>query len=1223
MASTVAEPVKSTTRLPAENLTSEAMVERIRGVVRSNAAQWKRLILLEAAGLAVAVPLGYLWLVFLLDQQLHLPTWGRWLASLGFVSLVAWGTILLVGRWRRLFLTEDQVALAIERRTSGRVQNRLINAVQLARDEQPDHAEFTRAVVEENYQQLQQIALEHAARARPAYIRAGIAAALILLGVGYWLWQPDLFGNSASRIFLPFANIRPIYRTELTVEPGNIQGMGDLAIRIRIEGERPRTLTILKNLKGSRSSESIPVEGKDTIKHVFKDVQQSFTYAVHGGDFTSPFYRVDVPALATLTSVRVRYQYPAYTRLPDKTQESTGGDLEALAGTRAKVTFVFETPPESVSLLLHRPGKGKDNRTERQALAASSAGEFSTEIVMKDVLGYQLEVKQAERPAQAGAWYTVRILADQEPRLELSGIDRQTETAVDAVLPIQVHASDDFGLEEVGLFVRRPGKTKEDAWQPLKTWKVKDQIELREKFDLSLSSLGVAEGEKVELVLQARDNDPSRAGRWTTGPGATLVLGGEGAILQIIYEQILRSEAELHAVMKFQQASLGSATEWLKKLNDAAINWEDAKNLATLTAAMKDQAEAQEKVRGQASAAARTMVAAAGTLKLSIGMLADTEMIRAIRILEAVAGRDNAQARRAALADARLTQDRIVRSLEEIIANYRQFRHDWELTNMIPFTKMLADRQAGLRDLSTRMTSSEQPALRQSTSRRQQKLIELAGLTSRAFAGLADRHEEKEAILGQAFRVASSGLKAAELTGAMEQAASAIDAGKWTDAIPKQILATEKLNAIHDALRKAQVEAARQALAALQDKAKSDLLAKQEIETLMAGNSDTWLNLPDKLKMEEIIRMREQTQDKSGSSIDKNGVENYLFPDSLRSILNPKDGGTRQDPNTLKLAKSPSGEMSFPKQSDRKGNRVTPPLQEKFEDLVGKLLDEVEENKKKFETYNINAAFNINEPGDIGKQAGDLNSTAASAATGNMKPPSGNFGGATRTGRQGARAHGMTVGDESINRRGRDKVQEGQEKVGDQAGVMREKKSEDPQNDTSTGIGGKLVDSEETKFSTADAGKWTDDMVKRMGKVQKKNFIVERQDGRFDPKTAEMLRDMTSQQEQIIERIKSVKKELKNLYLPTEHLDELLEQLKANLDRLKDRPGPEVFRLQEEALDKLRGAIMVFQPPFAGFQLSLPREQSVRGRVLDEPTRPTLPGYEDAVQQYYNRLTGR
>src|SRR5205807_3727716 len=130
---------------------------------------------------------------------------------------------------------------------------------------------------------------------------------------------------------------------------------------------------------------------------------------------------------------------------------------------------------------------------------------------------------------------------------------------------------------------------------------------------------------------------------------------------------------------------------------------------------------------------------------------------------------------------------------------------------------------------------------------------------------------------------------------------------------------------------------------------------------------------------------------------------------------------------------------SFPAQSDREGNTVKPHVQEEFEDLVGKLIEEADEMQEKYESYNLNAAFNINEPGEVGKQAGDLNSTAAAAATGNKKPPTVNVGGASRSGRRGARAHGLVVGNESINRRGRDKVQEGQEKVGDQAGTIREK----------------------------------------------------------------------------------------------------------------------------------------------------------------------------------------
>ena len=276
--------------------------------------------------------------------------------------------------------------------------------------------------------------------------------------------------------------------------------------------------------------------------------------------------------------------------------------------------------------------------------------------------------------------------------------------------------------------------------------------------------------------------------------------------------------------------------------------------------------------------------------------------------------------------------------------------------------------------------------------------------------------------------------------------------------------------------------------------------------------------------------------------------------------------------------------------------------------------------KENYETYNLNAAFNINEKGDVGKQGGDLNSTAASAATGNQKPPTTNVGGASRVGRQGARAHGVAVGNESINRRGRDKVQEGQDRVPDQKDTVKETKSNDPQNDTSTGIGGRKVESDDAKFSLSDVGEWTDDMINRMDKPQAKNSIVERQGGKLDASVAELMRDMNSKQEQIIERLKTIRKDLKNLYLPTEHLDQLIDQMQANLHSLNDRPTSDIFRLQKQTLERVRGVLQVFHQAHSGFQASLPREQRVRGNVLDDPARSVPPGYEDAVKTYYQRL---
>ena len=75
-----------------------------------------------------------------------------------------------------------------------------------------------------------------------------------------------------------------------------------------------------------------------------------------------------------------------------------------------------------------------------------------------------------------------------------------------------------------------------------------------------------------------------------------------------------------------------------------------------LTAATAELAKGQEQLRQTASRAARDMPVQSGNLRVSAGMLADTEMIRAIRILESVPYRDGPQAKRGALADGYASQ---------------------------------------------------------------------------------------------------------------------------------------------------------------------------------------------------------------------------------------------------------------------------------------------------------------------------------------------------------------------------------------------------------------------------------------------------------------------------------------------------------------------------------------------------------------------------------------
>ncbi len=1216
------------------------LLRELQQLVQRNTRRWKRLLALEMLAVLVAAPLAYLWVVFSLDILVHLPRWGRVATSaLFFAVLVVLGRWLWQ-RWQEVRLTEDQVALVIEQRTPG-ARNQLINSLQISREAGSGAGDYGPAVLRENYASLQALHLQQAAKLRPALIRLSVAGLMVGIGVGFYVFKQQHFTNAASRIFQPFAQIAPLYRTLLAVEPGDVQAApgSTVRVRVRITGEHPARLAVRQVIGETSTVVQVPVPpGATAVDYTFPNLQRSLTYAVTGGDFTTPVHTIEVPLPPQVNLVRATLQLPDYTRLAPQKIETSGGDLEALHGTRAALTFVLDQPADEAVLLLEGGlVKGATNAAPRQlALRRLSPTEFSGELTFADVAAYQVRVQRGKQAPGPSLRYGLRVLPDQPPQLAVSGLDKQTEVQLGSVLPLKLTASDDYGLSEVGLFARKmttaaaPAKgatnapTADAEWHAVTGWPQPNlSREFKSDFSLAIAALGAVEGERVEVALRARDADPAKAGAWTTGESYTLLIGGEGTIFQVLYEQILQSEADLKQLITRQQQGVALAAGWMQKFDPASgVRWDDTKNLDALANAMRDGATAQEQLRQSAGATARNFVSAVGTLRFSLGMLADTEMIRLTRILESVAKQDTPPAKRAALAEARFTAERTIASLNEMLGQYVAFRQNWELSNMTPFLKMLADRELALRDESAAQAGKPAaPLAAKSAAARQAKVLALAGLAQSALAGVGERVTPVDAPLGQAFTAAAVALDSSGAKTALQQAVAELTRGRWSTAAAAQTKAATALADIHAKLKQAGAEALARAMKELELK-ESQLAAQKALEKMMPGSGDKLVNFrQDLANLSDVVQMRETVATGKPGDKDKERGTQPAIPPDLGSKLATQESSARPDLSTMFLGTRVEKTAKIPGLEGLQPNQITAPLvPDKLEDLVGKLLDEADEMEEKFDTLALNSGLVAVDPGEVSKMGGRLNSNAATATTGNKKPPTANVGGMSGTGRQGARSYGKVAGSESPNMRGRDKVQEGQFEAPDQEGVLKEKKTDDMQKDQSTGIGGKRVESDDTKFSLANKSEWSDKFADRMQKPQAVNHIVERQGKPLDPKVAALLRDLDGDQKQLIQRANALRKELKNLYLPTDHLDDLIAQLNQNLEKLREAPTAETFRTQQELLDRLRSEARVFQRAGTGFQPSLPRHQQVRGRILDEPAGPVLPRYEQVVKEYYRRL---
>lgn len=1217
------------------------MLRELQQLVERNTRRWKLLIALEMLAVLVAAPLAYLWVVFSLDILVHLPRWGRVATSALFFAVLGVLARWLWRRWKEVRLTEDQVALAIEQQSPG-ASNRLINSLQISREAGSGGSDYGPAVLRENYASLQALHLQQAAKLRPAVIRLAVAGLMIAIGVGFYVFKQQHFTNAAARIFQPFAQIAPLYRTLLAVEPGDVQAApgSSVRVRVRITGERPARLAVRQVIGETSTVIQVPVPaGALAVDHTFPNLQRSLTYTVTGGDFTTPVHTIEVPLPPQVNLVRATLHLPDYTRLTPQKIETSGGDLEALHGTRAALTFVLDQPADQAVLLLEGGlSKGETNPAAPRQFELRRLGptEFSGELTFADVAAYQVRVQRGKQAPGPSLRYGLRVLPDQPPQLALSGLDKQTEVQLGSVLPLKLTASDDYGLTEVGLFARKvtaaaaPARgatnasASEASWQAVSQW---PQAALPREFKLdhalAIAALGMVEGEKVEIALRARDADPAKAGAWTTGESSTLLIGGEGTVFQVLYEQILQSEADLKQLITRQQQGVAFAAGWIQKFDPASgVRWDDAKQVAALATAMREGAKTQEELRQTAGATARNFVSAVGTLRFSLGMLADTEMVRLTRILESVATQDTPPAKRAALAEARFTAERTTASLNEMLGQYVAFRQNWELANMTPFLKMLADRELAFRDESIAQAGKPAaPPAARSAAARQAKVLTLAGLAQTALAGVGERVTPVDAPLGQAFTAAAVALDSSGAKSAMQQAVAELTPGRWSAAAAAQTKAATALAEIHAKLKQAGTEALVRAMKELELK-ESQLAAQKALEKMMPGSGvATETFRQDLANISQVVEMRETAAGKkqaANESPDKTAMPPISA--ALAAAMKTVESDARTDVSVLTLGTKAEATKKLSPDNLPPNAMVAPLVPDKIDDLIGKLLDEADEMGEKFDSLSVNSGLISADPGEVGKLAGRMNSSGATSTTGNKKPPTTNIGGMSATGRQGARSYGKVAGSESPNMRGRDKVQEGQFEAPDQEGVLKEKKTDDMQKDQSTGIGGKRVESEDTKFSLSNKGEWQDKFADRMQKPQAVNHIVERQGKPLDPKVAALLRDLDGDQKQLIERANALRKELKNLYLPTDHLDDLIARLNQNLEKLREAPTAETFRTQQELLDRLRSEARVFQRAHTGFQPSLPRNQQVRGRILDEPAGPVLPRYEQVVKEYYRRL---
>ena len=456
-------------------MTGDVLTQRIRQARR----RWQARKTLDLALEVAAVFMAGLVLVCAADNAWALEQGAR--GVLGGV-LLAWLVVGSVGVGLRAALrrpSDDFLAVRWERSVP-RLDNMLINAIQLRRDTRVDSPRLVQALVDRACGVAQDLTpsdvLDREATAR----RGKWLTVLLLVAAVYIALFNPWFVNAAQRCLMPWTDTPHLHDVSLSVRDGNrtiIEGQdAPLAILVKAHGTyQPRRVQINHRTGPSEWQTAYCMANSDGgfLYGELRAVRTPIDYYVKAGHNVSEQYRIDVTPLPRIRSIRLVYDYPDYTKRGRLESTRSGGGVDALVGTRVTVQAEVTKPLRKATLnvlqaikIVERVKVREGGKTvekfvtkekkHSEAIPMTAVGDRQDVVEGQfRIVGngtYQFALVDVDNLSNASpAAYPIRARQDTSPSIHFRLPGRDLSIPAAKTIQTEVQATDDYGLREISL----------------------------------------------------------------------------------------------------------------------------------------------------------------------------------------------------------------------------------------------------------------------------------------------------------------------------------------------------------------------------------------------------------------------------------------------------------------------------------------------------------------------------------------------------------------------------------------------------------------------------------------------------------------------------------------------------------------------------------------------------------------------------------------------------
>ncbi len=545
---------------PVTRTSLEATVEGCRKALRRRVRGGA--LLAGAAGLGLILPLGWLlagargW-----ERGSPLPLL-LWLGG-GLLALVIVRRLLRSGGHR---LDEGPLASEMERNASlpdGSIRARL----ELARGTDARGSSTLARAGEEALLERLPHGVEamtgetHLQVTRTLRMGAMGALAVALVALLLWTLSPDRSRTAWSGLVAPVAVLLPPPLPELVVEPGSLEVPRGEVVEVTIVAEGRREVTLEWESPGARPGEETLVLSEGLASASLPPIEAEVVYRVRAPDgATTPDFTIRPADPLLFGDFLLEVDFPDYTDLPPQRYPHPPGELDLPVGSLLRVSGRMEGRAL-------RGGEGETGAVRlrdsegRVALEMAieadhfegewrptASGELHWEVAGDTPAGARLP-----QPLQ------IHLVEDQPPMVALETEGGTRTLPGDLRLPLEIVATDDWGLDwvELEVVLESPEGVRDEPIRDRTPTENRREVALRPVVDLSGWSL---EAGSV-LELRARAADRGRGPGVTESPPIRLHLPDAGSLREGAREGIQRAEEELAEIADRARSAAESVRE--------------------------------------------------------------------------------------------------------------------------------------------------------------------------------------------------------------------------------------------------------------------------------------------------------------------------------------------------------------------------------------------------------------------------------------------------------------------------------------------------------------------------------------------------------------------------------------------------------------------------------------------------------------------------------------